>query len=303
MAVPGFQKVFRPFLEILADKEEHYLRDLYNEIGDHFELSEEEKEELIPSGYSKVLNNRVGWASTYLKKAGMIESTRRAHFRITKRGLEAIKDPNRTIDVKYLRQYPEFVKFHTHKKQNEEEQGQSDQSEETPLENLESSYEQLKNELAEEILDRIMDCSPEFFERLVIELLVRMGYGGSLKEAGERIGKSGDGGIDGIIKEDKLGLGFVYIQAKRWNKDNCVGRPEIQKYVGALQGQQAQKGVFITTSSFSKQAVEYADKVNLNIVLVSGEELADYMIEYDLGVTLLAEYRIKKLDSDYFEDA
>lgn len=301
MSVPGFQEVFRPFLEILSDKEEHYLREMYTEIADYFQLSEEDRSTLLPSGKQRILNNRIGWAGTYLKKAGLIVATRQAHFRITERGLQALTDPTQLLNVKYLKQYPEFLEFHgSHKKK--EKENDLEQTDETPLELLESSYERLKNELSEEILSQIIECSPEFFERLVIELLVRMGYGGSLKEAGECIGRSGDEGIDGIIKEDKLGLGFVYIQAKRWNRDNPVSRPEIQKFVGALQGQQATKGVFFSTSYFTKGAIEYAGKVNLNIVLVSGDDLANYMFEHDLGVTLLAEYRIKKLDSDYFED-
>ncbi|MCL6559753.1 MAG: restriction endonuclease, partial [Firmicutes bacterium] len=246
-------------------------------------------------------HNRVGWARTYLKKAGLLESTRRGYFRITERGLEVLKKSPSRIDVHFLEQFAEFREFRMlrHKKE-DEDTTEAELSVSTPEEVLESAYKQLRDNLANELLQQIKASSPSLFEKLVVELLVKMGYGGSRQDAGKAIGKSGDEGIDGIIKEDRLGLDIIYIQAKRW--ENTVGRPEVQKFAGALQGQRARKGIMITTSSFSQEAQDYASRIDNKIVLIDGERLAQLMIDHNLGVSSVAAYEIKKIDSDYFTE-
>jgi len=237
-----------------------------------------------------------------MKKAGLLSDPRRGFLKITARGLELLKSKPKAINVKLLRQYEEFNEFQ--KKSNQkpvvEEPEDDHPSYSTPEEALEYGYQKLSENLVSEIIEQIMACSPGFFEHLVVDLLVKMGYGGSIKEAASVVGKSGDEGIDGIIKEDKLGLDAIYIQAKRWG--TVVGRPEIQKFTGALMGQKARKGIFITTSTYTQEAVEYAQNLEAKIVLIDGTKLAEMMIENDLGVSTTATYRIKKVDSDYFED-
>lgn len=213
-----------------------------------------------------------------------------------------MKDSPPKIDVKFLEQFPEFIAFQNSSKNIPNSLSRSDDAfkDSTPEEEIELAYQGLKNLLAEELLTRILSCSPVFFEQLVVDLLVKMGYGGSRKDAGERIGKSGDEGIDGIIKEDRLGLDAIYIQAKRWQ--GSVGRPEIQKFVGALQGQRAKKGVFITTSGYTADALDYIKMTDAKVVLIDGSQLANLMIEFDLGVSVSSSYIVKKIDSDYFEE-
>ena len=268
-------------------------------------LTEDDLKEMLPSGIQSTFVNRVGWASTYMKKAGLLESTRRGFYQITERGKDLLKKQPKAINVKLLKQYPEFLEFQQLKgtrssDKSPESKGASDVSTATPSEALESAYENLRDELADELLSKLKKTSPAFFERVVVELLVKMGYGGSRADAGKAIGRSGDGGIDGIIKEDKLGLDAIYIQAKRWTA--VVGRPEIQKFVGALYGQKAKKGVFITTPSFSKEAKEYVDKIENKVVLIDGGRLAELMIDTGVGVSTSSIYEIKKVDSDYFLD-
>jgi len=236
-----------------------------------------------------------------MKKAGLIESPKRGVHRITERGLQILKKKPERIDVDYLSQFQEFKDFRSlrHVKA-EEEEPELDLNSRTPEESLESAYQKLRGDLAADLLQRLMTCSPAFFERLVVEVIVKMGYGGTRKDAGKAIGKSGDGGIDGIIKEDKLGLDAIYIQAKRW--ENTVGRPEIQKFVGALTGQRAKKGLFITTSEFSSDAEDYISRIDAKVVLIDGETLAQLMIDYNVGVSTLGTYDIKKIDSDYFSE-
>jgi len=294
--IPDFQKFMLPLLRLAGDKKEHRLQDAGEQLANEFGLTEEERKELLQSGTQTVLANRVGWASTYLKKAGLLESTRRGYFAITERGLKVLQDNPAEINVKYLEQFPEFVQF---RKLSKTPGGESDSNEDkTPLELIEIGSRKLQDELASELLEQVKKCSPAFFEKLVVELLVKMGYGGSLEDAGKAVGRTGDEGIDGIIKEDKLGLDAVYIQAKRWN--SSVGRKEIQQFAGALQGQKAKKGIFITTSSFSKEARDYAAKIENRIVLIDGEELVKLMIENNLGVSITAQYVVKKIDLDYF---
>lgn len=236
-----------------------------------------------------------------MKKAGLIESTRRAFFKITPLGLEALSRDPKAINVKFLDQYPGFTEFRKTKKKGHDGAGVPAE-EKTALETLEDSYQQIRQDLAGELLAQIKSCSPEFFERLVVDLLIKMGYGGSREDAGKAVGKSGDGGIDGVINEDRLGLDTVYIQAKRWKEEATVGRPEIQKFVGALHGRKARKGVFITTSSFSKDARDYTSDIENKVVLIDGEQLAELMIDFDVGISKTASYEVKRMDIDYFTD-
>ncbi|MEE3717520.1 restriction endonuclease [Tumidithrix elongata RA019] len=291
-----------PFMQFSSDRKEHSFREVTDYLIDEFKLSDEEKRELLPSGKQRIINNRVGWTSTHLKKAGLLESSKRSIIKITARGLEVLKSSPTRIDQKFLRQFKEYLEFVGVSNGTEkvvdvvEEQVTQD----TPDEMLDFAYQKIRQALAQELLDKVKSCTPSFFEILVVELLVKMGYGGSIQDAGKAIGKSGDEGIDGIIKEDKLGLDVIYIQAKRWG--GSVGRPEIQKFVGALAGQGANKGIFITTSTFTKDAKEYAPKNAAKIVLIDGEQLAQYMIDYNLAVSTVSTYEIKKIDSDYFAD-
>jgi len=299
MAIPDYQKIMLPLLKFAGDKNEHSTQEAMNHISKIFNLSDEEMKELLPSGQQQVINNRVGWARTYLKKAGLLESTRRSYYIITEKGLEVLEENLVEIDVKYLERFPEFIEFRTIKKKGNSSKREEQQQ--TPQELLELSYQNIKEELVQEILKIVKKTDPNFFERLVVELLLKMGYGGSRKDAGKAIGKSGDEGIDGIIKEDKLGLDTVYIQAKRW--EGSVGRPEIQKFVGALHGKGAKKGIFITTSNFSKEAIEYASNMyDPKVVLIDGFHLTNLMIDNDIGVSKVTSYEIKKVDSDYFSD-
>lgn len=304
MSVPGYQEFMYPFLKNLEDGEEHTLRELYQTLADYFNLNENEREKMLPSGNQLVLHNRIGWARTYLKKAGLLESVRRATFVITKDGEKVLSDSSITkIDNKFLMNYQSFRDFKNPVKNEEDESRISlitdPNLDKTPKEILEDNYKLLKEETKDELLAKILECSPAFFERLVVKLFVAMGYGGSVEDAGRAIGKSGDEGIDGIIKEDALGLDMIYIQAKRWK--NSVHRPEIQKFVGSLEGQRAKKGIFITTSEFSSGAKEYIRYIDKKIVLVDGSQLTDLMFKYDIGVSNEEVYITKQIDLDYFE--
>ncbi|MDA8338402.1 MAG: restriction endonuclease [Nitrospiraceae bacterium] len=301
MAIPDYQTIMLPLLKFAGDKEEHSLREAIDILAQEFQLSEDEQKELLPSGQQEVFLNRVGWARTYMKKAGLLDSTRRGYFKITDRGLDVLKQNPQKIDVQFLEQFQEFRDFRLlrHKKEDEEIETK-EISEATPEETLETAYQRLRDDLSIELLQQIKNSSPSQFEKLVVELLVKMGYGGSRHDAGKAIGKSGDEGIDGIIKEDRLGLDIIYIQAKRW--DNTVGRPEVQKFAGALQGQRARKGIMITTSTFSQDAYDYASRIDSKIVLIDGKRLAQLMIDNNLGVSTLSTYEIKRIDSDYFTE-
>ena len=301
MAIPDYQTIILPLLRFGGDQKEHSLREAIDNLGKEFGLTEEEKKELLPSGQQEIFTNRVAWARTYMGKAGLLESTRRGYFKITGRGVTVLKQNPDRIDVKFLEQFEEFRQFRAlrHTK-TEEEEVEVEIHERTPEEALESAYKQLRDNLANELLQQIKSCSPALFEKIVVELLVKMGYGGSRQDAGRAIGRSRDEGIDGIIKEDRLGLDIIYIQAKRW--ENTVGRPEVQKFAGALQGQRARKGIMITTSNFSKEALDYASRIDSKIVLIDGEQLAQLMIDHSLGVSPMAVYEIKKIDTDYFTE-
>lgn len=303
--IPDYQSLMLPLLKLVSDRQEHKYRDLIEKLAIEFRLTDDERKELLASGNQAYFDNRVAWAKTYLKKAGLLDSPKRATFVITDLGLQTLAKNPPFIDAKYLRQFPSFLEFqNASRNTNEaEEQVTTDvPNEQTPEENVDKAYQRIRKSLASELLNKVVDLSPTFFERLVVELLVKMGYGGSIKDAGKAIGKSGDEGIDGTIKEDKLGLDIIYIQAKRWKPGNIVGRPELHKFVGALAGQGAKKGIFITTSSFTKDALGYTPKNETKIVLIDGEQLAQLMIDHNLGCTTQQTYELKKIDSDYFDE-
>lgn len=299
MPIPDFQSCMLPILQIAKDNKEHHIQEAIESISNEFHLTKEEREALLPSGTQYVINNRVSWARTYLTRAGLLQKPKRGHLKITDRGIQLLATNPSSINVKTLEQYDEFREFKKRKTNSENtSEAFSLDHQITPEEALEYGYQRINESLSDELINKIKECSPKFFERLVVELLVKMGYGGTLKEAGQIIGKSGDEGIDGIIKEDRLGLDIIYIQAKRWN--NVVSRPEIQKFAGALLGKKAHKGIFITTSYFSQEATEYASNLENKIILIDGNKLAELMIEYNVGVNIQRVIEIKKIDTDYF---
>lgn len=304
MAIPDFQSIMRPLLEHLADGKVHGNRETNDYLAQHFQLSEDELAEMLPSGFARLFDNRIGWAKTHLKGAGFIESPSRAKYRITQRGLDSLANTVGPINIAHLQQFDEYNHFKSGSKAEKSVSGlttdSSETDEMTPSEQIEFGYQKIRREIEVELISKIKSASPAFFERLVVELLVSMGYGGSLKDAGQTLGKSGDGGIDGVIKEDRLGLDVIYLQAKRW--EGTVGRPEIQKFAGALQGQRAKKGIFLMTSNFSVEAIQYASLIDTRIVLIDGKQLAGLMIDTGVGVTKVATYEVKRLDSDYFEE-
>jgi restriction system protein len=302
MAIPDYQSLMLPLLKVAADGKVHTKRDALNELAERFKLTEEERKELLPSGNQAVFDNRIGWARTYLKKSGLIEYPQRGHFQITDRGKSVLEKNPPVINVAFLRQFPEFIEFHSQKTIADPEPPESSDSlSQTPEELVGSGYLKLRKQLESELLGRVKSAPPDFFERLVVRLITAMGYGGSLVDAGKAIGKSGDGGIDGVIKEDKLGLDLIYLQAKRWDNAS-VGRPEIQKFVGALHGKRARKGIFLTTSTFTKDAHEYAEGLETKVILIDGVQLAELMFEYGVGVQTESTYAVKRIDSDFFED-
>lgn len=292
-----------PLLRSYADGETRSIASVSDSLGREFMLTEDELRQLLPSGRQSTFRNRIAWARTYLSKAGLLASPKRAHFHITETGLKTLAAQPTRIDINYLNAFPEFLNFRTRKHADSPADlaaTAAESARENPEELIESLHDQLKRALADDLLARISTAAPDFFERLVVELLLKMGYGGSRQDAGRAIGRSGDGGIDGIINEDRLGLDSIYLQAKRW--ENPVGRPEIQKFAGALAEHRAKKGVFITTSSFTKEALASATKHDARIVLIDGEKLATLMIDHGLGVTLAASYDVKRVYSDYFVD-
>lgn len=301
MPIPDYQSIMLPLLKFASDKKEHSVSEAYEYISKFFNLTTEDKEELLPSGTDYVFNNRVRWAKLYLLKAGLLESTRRSFFRITDLGLWVLKKEPKELNVEFLKQFSQFVKFKDlNKEKKEEKNKQGEDLKQTPQELIEYGYKKIKKDLASELLMIVKQVSPRFFEKLVVELLVKMGYGGSLRGAGKAIGQSRDGGIDGIIKEDKLGLDVIYIQAKRWN--NLVSSKEIRDFVGSLVGKHANKGIFITTSNFTEEALKYIKTIPQKVVLIDGELLAELMIENNVGVSVITSYDIKKIDLDYFEE-
>lgn len=308
MAIPDYQTLMLPLLRLAADGVDHKFRDAVEQLAVEFSLTPDERSELLPSGTAPTFDNRVGWARTYLKQAGLLNSPKRGFFRIAEPGTALLASNPQRIDVELLDQYAEFRAFRTRRREGATDQvpqqtrlpvEQELPPDLTPEDQLASAYRRLRKDLEYDLLEQVKASSPAFFEQLVIDLLVSMGYGGSRQDAGRAIGKSGDGGIDGIIKEDKLGLDAIYVQAKRW--EGTVGRPEVQKFAGALQGHRASKGVFITTSSYSREALDYVNLLNTKIVLISGEELAQRMVDHNVGVSIVGMYELKKIDADYFE--
>jgi restriction system protein len=306
MTVPDFQSFMLPLLKFTADRDEHERSDAADALALHFNSTEADRKEMLPSGKQTKFNSRVAWAIVFLRKAKFLESTRRGRFKITERGLEILKSNPPKIDTKYLMQYgdAEFREFqkpsHRNGDQTEDNAEIDAEAVRTPREIIESGYQEMRRDLSQELLNRIKSSPPRFFEQLVVDLLVAMGYGGSRIDAGEAVGQSGDGGVDGIIKEDKLGLDAIYLQAKRW--ENTVGRPVVQAFAGSLDGYRARKGVLITTSQFSPEAKDYVSRIEKKIVLIDGEELAKLMMDYGIGVATDAVYEIKRLDTDYFEE-
>ncbi|XZK27861.1 restriction endonuclease [Clostridium perfringens] len=302
MAIPTYEQIMLPMLELLKDENTYNNKECVEKLSEKLNLTEEEVRELLPSGRKRVFYNRVNWAKTYLKRAGLVEAPRRGEVKITQLGLELLQENPVEIRSRDLLRYSSFNDFinTTNRSENNTENRENLINERTPFEEIAIAFEKLKNSLADEILEKIKSCSFEFFEKSVIELLIKMGYGGSREEAGRATKRTGDEGIDGIINEDRLGLDSIYIQAKRW-RDTVVGRPEIQKFSGALDTPGANKGVFITTSKFSREAREYVENINTKkIILIDGMQLAQYMIDFNVGVSTEIIYEVKRIDSDYF---
>lgn len=307
MPIPDYQTAMLPLLRLAGDDNEHKFRDAVERLAQEFALTGDERSEMLPSGTAPLFDNRIGWARTYLKQAGLLTSPKRGLLRITERGKSLLAEHPTRIDAELLDRFDEFRAFKTRRRETAVDAGQTllrvEQSDapasQTPEDQLASAYNRLRSDLELDLLEQVKAVTPAFFERLVIDLLVSMGYGGSRQDAGRAIGKSGDGGIDGIIKEDKLGLDVIYVQAKRW--EGTVGRPEIQKFAGALQGHRASKGVFITTSNYSREALEYANAINTKIILIAGQQLAGMMIDHNVGVSTVGMYELKRIDADYFE--
>jgi len=299
MPIPDYQSLMLPILRLAGDRKEHSVAEFRQRIAPEFNLSEHELAERLASDSQTVFANRIGWAVQYLKAAAVLKAVRRGVYQITDRGLALLKEKPTEINARTLRQFPEFLEFH--------EKGTeavvtppSPEVKETPEESLEHSYQALREALATELLETIKSGTPAAFEKIVVDLLVAMGYGGSVEDAGKVVGKSGDGGIDGIMKQDKLGLDFLYVQAKRWK--DLVGSPEVMRFSGSLTKKHANRGVFIRTSFFSKDALEYIEETPQRIILIDGRRLASLMIEHNVGVAPAKTYTLKQLDQNYFEN-
>lgn len=308
--IPNYQQFMRPFLVIAleannspANNSEVKLRDAINKLAEEFNLSEEEKAETLPSGKQSILDNRVGWARTYLTKAGLLGVTRRAHFIITERGIKALQDKGAVIDNKYLKQFDEFIAFKDQKNIDTDNAIETieDADDITPDEALRAAYKKINDALAQDILERTRKVTPAFFEDLLIDLLLAMGYGGTGEGAAHALGKSGDNGIDGLIDQDPLGVDQIYIQAKRYAQGNNVGSGDIRDFFGALNLKKAQKGIFITTSSFTPSAIQTAKDLGMRIVLINGKELAKLMLRYNIGSRDEQVLHLKKIDEEFFE--
>ena len=302
MPIPDYQTLMLPLLRFASDGAERPFREAVDKLADEFTLTDDERSELLPSGTAHVFGSRVGWARTYLKQAGLLEAPKRGIFRITSEGKVLLtKNPTR-VDNNLLNQYETFRAFRTRGRESENSTKLAPlevASEQTPEDAMAAAYQRIRRNLEAELLEQVKSSSPAFFERLVVDLVVAMGYGGSRQDAGRAIGRTGDGGIDGIIKEDRLGLDVIFLQAKRW--ESTIGRPEVQKFAGALQGQRASKGIFITTSSYTREALEYVNVISTKIILIDGDTLAGLMVDHNVAVASTGTYELKKVDSDYFE--
>jgi restriction system protein len=307
MTIPDYQSLMLPLLQFAADGREHTKREALEQLGRQLGLTASELSTLLPSGRQGLFDNRVAWARSYLKHAGLLDAPRRGVFVITERGRQLLAEGLSRIDNRVLARYPEFLDFTSgaNRRRNEDAvdvvaRPDERESDLTPDEWIRAGHKKLRETLGAELLQRIGKASPRFFEGLVVDLLVAMGYGGSHEDAARVVGQSGDGGIDGIIKQDRLGLDNIYVQAKRWQPGSTVGRPDVQQFAGALHGRKASKGVFITTATFSREAIEYARGVQTAIVLIDGKELAELMLDYGIGVSLQETIRLQRVDEDYF---
>lgn len=304
MSIPKYDEMYREFLEVLADGESHTTSEVRKLLTKKFSLTEDELNEMIPSGRQPIFYNRVGWTMTYLKKAGLIASPKRGEYKITENGLKLLKSRNE-INNDVLMEYKSFVSFLNQKNKNEDPSTKKEKpidDGQTPLESIENAIKTINSNLADKLLEEIGNQSADFFEELVVKLLLKMGYGKD-DYSGYKTRSTGDEGIDGVITEDKLGFSKIYIQAKKWNSETSIGRPEIQKFIGAMVGQGADKGLFITTAKFSISAIDLAKKyLASKIVLVDGNKLTDLMIEFNLGVTTRLTYSVKDVDIDFFTE-
>lgn len=301
MPIPSYDELMLPVLQELRDGQEHHVRDVRERIAGILSLTEADRNELLPSGKQFVFDNRVGWAKTYMEKAGLVRTVRRGVYQITDRGLSLLQENPKALNNEVLERFSEFRDFRDGGLDSDAIASGDDRAlQRTPVEQLEAAYRELRRNTELQMLEAVSRASPGFFERLVVELLVKMGYGGSLEEAGKVLGRSHDGGLDGVINEDPLGLDVIYLQAKRWQK--TVGRPDIQAFTGTLEGERARKGVFITTSGFSNEAREYVKRIDKKIVLIDGTQLAALMFENDLGVATRSTFAVKVLDSDFFAE-
>jgi restriction system protein len=310
MAIPKYDEIMLPLLQLLADGQEHHQRDLATQIADHFQLTEEERNLMLPSTQSTYVRNRTGWAGFHLRKAGLAELAREATLRITPAGSDLLRNPPPRIDRQFLMQFEPFKQFMARQKERGHAAARTrastslqptvEEDEQTPEERINTAFSELRETLVADLLAKLATINPFRFEQVVLDLLVAMGYGGSRKEAAAVTQKTGDEGIDGVINEDRLGLDVIYIQAKRWKAN--VGRPEIQNFVGALAGKKALKGVFITTSAFHDNARDYATGLHQKVILIDGQRLAELMIEHEIGVAEEHAYSVKKIDSDYFDE-
>ena len=302
MAIPDFQTLMKPLL-VLSQNEQKFQESIA-QVSEDFSLTEEERDARVPSGRMSLMQNRVAWAITYLFKAGLVERKKRGYFSITESGQKTIEEDPEKITIAYLMQFPSFVEFRSQRKKGSKETAAVevvDISILTPIEQIAESHEELQGEVEQELLDRILSQSPEFFERLVVELLKAMGYAGD-EFIAEAVGKSGDGGIDGIIHQDSLGLEAVYIQAKRYDPSNSVGRPALQAFIGSLSGMSASKGVFITTSSFSSNVEPYLQSVPQRVITIDGNRLVELMVQHGVGVRKEQTYTVYRVDEDFFVD-
>lgn len=302
MAIPDFQKIMLPLLAFAGDGKDHTLREAADHLGGHFKLTPEEKKELLPSGGQTRFDNRVHWSRSYLKQAGLVENPARGTFRITDDGRKVLaKKPNQ-IDIKLLMQFEKFVQFRNRTRVDHQQVAAATETEgqKTPRELLEENHLKLRNELAADLIDTIKGASPRFFEKLVLELLLKMGYGGWRDGAGRVVGGSGDQGIDAVINQDRLGLDVIYIQAKRW--DGNINDEQVRNFIGSLAGHKAGRGVFITTSAFTQKANDFVTKIPQKVILIDGDRLAQLMIEHGVGVSPVASYEVKKIDADYFSE-
>ena len=301
MAIPDYQSLMLPLLRLSADDAIHKFTDAVDTLADELNLSAEERSELFPVGMQPVFRNRTAWAKSYLKQAGLLVFPKRGLFQITERGHDVLNTNPERVDNSTLEQFPEFKDFKSRRRMKEVQNPVETQiPAESPEDQMAGAFQRFQMEIERELLSIVKQVNPTYFEQIVVDLLVAMGYGGNKQDAARAVTKqSGDEGIDGVIKEDRLGLDVIYVQAKRWG--GTVGRPEIQKFAGALQGKRANKGVFITTSNFSREAIGFANSIDSKIILIDGDRLAQLMIEFNVGASTTGQYLIKQIDSDYFD--